>query len=280
MSIIDQYVEEALVGKSEKTIKTYRTQLEKFNQYLVESGTSLDDGLTRVDVQSYITHLIAKGHKASTVNLAYNAIRSFARWSHQESCIQNVRVVKRTPILQRTPKSLERNERNRLLRLVEQRRNPRDIAIITVLLYCGLRVGELVALNVKDIELKRGGVVFVNRGKGDKERIVPATSEVRSRVQEYLSQREDVAVDDPLFMSNQRRRISARTVEHILRQLGDQYHPHALRHSFVRGLLDAGVDLVTVAKLAGHSDLNVTRSYATPSLEKMHEAMESLYMTK
>ncbi|MFX4302251.1 tyrosine-type recombinase/integrase [Alicyclobacillus tolerans] len=111
-----------------------------------------------------------------------------------------MRVVKRTPILQRTPKSLERNERNRLLQLVDQRRNPRDIAIVAVLLYCGLQVGELVALNVKDIELKRGGLVYVNRGKGDKERVVPATSEVRSLVQEYLSQRGDVPLNDPLFV--------------------------------------------------------------------------------
>ncbi|WP_074950420.1 tyrosine-type recombinase/integrase [Alicyclobacillus macrosporangiidus] len=87
---------------------------------------------------------------------------------------------------------------------------------------------------MKDIELKRGGLVYVNRGKGDKERVVPATSEVRSRVQEYLSMRGDVSLDEPLFLSNQRRRISVRTVEHMLRQLGEQYHPHALRHTFVR----------------------------------------------
>lgn len=189
-----------LLANPKKTIKTNRTQLEKFNQYLVESGTSLDDGLTLVDVQSYITYLTAKSLKASTVNLAYNAIRGFAKWSGQESCVQHIRVVKRTPILQLIPKSLERNDRNRLLRLVEQKRNLRDIAIVTILLYGGLRVGELVELNVKDIELKRGGLVYVNHGKGDKERIVPATSEVRSRVQEYLSQRGDVALDDPLFL--------------------------------------------------------------------------------
>ncbi|MFX4302252.1 site-specific integrase [Alicyclobacillus tolerans] len=56
MSILSQYIEQALIGKSKKTLKTYRTQLEKFNQLLVESDTSLDDGLTRVDVQSYISY--------------------------------------------------------------------------------------------------------------------------------------------------------------------------------------------------------------------------------
>jgi site-specific recombinase XerD len=63
----------------------------------------------------------------------------------------------------------------------------------------------------------------------------------------------------------------------MLKQLGDDFHPHRCRHAFVRGLLDQGVDLVTVAKLAGHADLNVTRSYATPSLEKMVQEMNKLF---
>lgn len=277
MSKLEAYITQGLAGKSDKTVRTYYAQLKAFDDYLRGSGTSLDEPLTRVDVQQYITYLTNAGRKASTVNLAYNAIRGFAKWSNQMSAVENVRVVKPTPILQRTPRSLERNERNRLLRLVEQTGNKRDIAIVTMLLYCGLRVGELVALNVKDVELKRSGVVYVNRGKGNKERIVPTTAEVRNRVKEYLAERGQYSPDDPLFLSNRQERISVRTVEHMLKRLGDDFHPHRLRHTFVRGLLDAGVDLVTVAKLAGHSDLNVTRSYATPSIENMVEAMERLH---
>ena len=63
----------------------------------------------------------------------------------------------------------------------------------------------------------------------------------------------------------------------MLKQLGDDFHPDRCRYAFVGGLLDQGVDLVTVAKLAGHSDLNVTRVYATPSMENMVDAMEELY---
>ena len=277
MSKLDRYTEQGLIGKSEMTISTYRTQLNKFDDYLRGSGTSLEDPLTRIDVQQYVTYLTNKGRKASSVNLAFNAIRGFAKWSDQESAIQNVRVVKQTPILQRTPKSLERTERNQLLRRAEQKRNRRDVAIVTMLLYCGLRVGELVNLNVRDVELKRGGVVHVNRGKGNKERQVPLPAEVRNRITEYLEQHSNCRDDEPLFLSNRGKRISVRTVEYMLKQFGDELHPHRCRHAFVRGLLDQGVDLVTVAKLAGHSDLNVTRSYATPSMESMVEAMERLY---
>lgn len=277
MAKLDQYIGLALIGKSERTVNTYRAQLQKFDDYLRGSGTSMDEPLTRIDVQQYITHLTNKGHKASSVNLSFNSIRSYAKWSNQESAIQQIRVVKQIPILQRTPKSLGRNERNQLLRRAEQKQNRRDIAIVTMLLHCGLRVGELVALNVRDVELKRGGVVHVNRGKGNKERQVPLPAEARNRITEYLEQRPGCPDDEPLFLSNRGKRISIRMVEYMLKQLGDECHPHLCRHAFVRGLLDQGVDLVTVAKLAGHSDLNVTRSYATPSMENMVEAMERLY---
>jgi integrase/recombinase XerD len=277
MTKLDQYITDGLVGKSAQTIKTYRVQLEKFNEYLEQSGTSLDEPLTRVDVQQYITHLTNHGHKPSSINLAFNAIRGFAKWSGQESAVQNIRVVKQTPILQRTPKSLERNDRNRLLRKVEQTGNKRDIAIVTTLLYCGLRVGELVALDVRDVELKRGGVMRVNAGKGNKERVIPLPPEVRNRISDYLAERKQYNDNDPLFLSNRRKRISVRTVEYMLRRFGEEYHPHRLRHTFVRSMLDKGEDLVTVAKLAGHADLNVTRAYATPSLGRLAEAMEGLY---
>lgn len=278
MAKLVEYLEQALIGKSDKTVRTYRVQLTKFNDYLLGSGTSLDEPLTRIDVQQYITYQTNHGHKPSSINLAFNVIRGFAKWTDQGSAVVNVRVVKQTSILQRTPKSLERSDRNRLLRLVEQSGNKRDIAIVTVLLYCGLRVSELVALNVRDVELKRGGVVRVGAGKGNKERIIPITAEARNRVDEYLEERRVDSQDDPLFLSNMKQRIAVRTVEYMLKRLGDEFHPHVLRHTFVRGLLDKGVDLVTAAKLAGHSDLNVTRSYATPSIQNMADAMDKLYV--
>ncbi len=178
------------------------------------------------------------------VNLAYNAIHGFANWPQQQTAVENTRVVIQMPILQRVPKSLERNDRNRLLRLVEQPFNKRDMAIVTVFLYCGLRVSELVALNISDVKLKRSGVVHVNQNKGNKQRIVPVTAEAKNRVQEYLQERGECLEDEPLFLSNHGQRISVRTVEHMLKQLGDEFHPHRLRHSFVRELLNKGVDLL------------------------------------
>ncbi|RIV24689.1 site-specific integrase [Alicyclobacillaceae bacterium I2511] len=102
-------------------------------------------------------------------------------------------------------------------------------------------------------------------------------AEARNQISEYLDQRSSYSKEELLLLSNRRIRISVRTVEHMLKQLGDDLHPHRCRHTIVSGLLDQGVDLVTVAKLAGHADINVTRSYATPSMEKMVDALDKLY---
>ena len=276
-SKLDAFLKLALVGKAEKTVQSYTVQLRKFKNYLEDSGTSLEEPLTRMDVQQYLTTLSRQGYKASSVHLAFNTIRAFARWTQQVSAVQNIRVVKPISVLQWTPQSLERKVRNRLLRRVEQSGSLRNIAMITLLLYGGLRVGELVALNVRDVELKRGGLVYVHAGKGNRDRIVPTTAEVRTRVQEYLASRAPFSVDEPLFLSHRKRRISIRAVEFMVKTLDPDLHPHQFRHTFVRGLLDQGVDLVTVAKLAGHQDLNTTRAYATPTLKNMADAMERLY---
>ncbi|RIV16942.1 recombinase XerC [Alicyclobacillaceae bacterium I2511] len=257
-----------------KTVQSYRLQLRKFKNYLEGSGTSLEEPLTRIDVQQYITTLSHQGYKASSIHLAFNTIRAFARWTRQASAVQNIRIVKPISALQWTPQSLERKERNLLLRRVEQSGSLRNIAIIVLLLYCGLRVGELVALQVRDVELKRGGLVYVHAGKGNRDRIVPTTAEVRTRVQEYLASREPFIAEEPLFLSNRGKRISIRAIEFMVKTLDPDLHPHQLRHTFVRGLLDQGVDLVTVAKLAGHQDLNTTRAYATPTLKNMADAPE------
>lgn len=106
---------------------------------------------------------------------------------------------------------------------------------------------------------------------------MPLPVEVRNRLEEYLQEIPGRSDDHPLFLSNRRERISVRTVEHMLKQLGDDFYPHRRRHVFVRGLLGQVFDLVKVVKFTGHSDLNVTKLYATPSVENMVDAMDRLY---
>ena len=103
------------------------------------------------------------------------------------------------------PKSLERKERNRILREVERSQNHRNIAMIYLLFYTGLRVSELVALNRKDLIMgERSGMVLVRKGKGDVARKVPLPIEARNYLIEYLQTREDD--DEAIFLSNYQKR--------------------------------------------------------------------------
>lgn len=256
-------------GKSTNTIKTYAGILEKFADWLADSGGDLAN-VTRFDVQTYIKALERSGLRATTIEKHFACLQVFSRAIGKPDIVADIRRVK--PIKQRTaPESLSDNEYNALMRRVEQSGNKRNIAIVRLLANAGLRVSELVALNRDDVQISdRKGSVIVRHGKGDKERVVPLVREVRRALSEYLATRTD---DEPaLFLSNYNKRISVRSVQHMLAQYGT--HPHALRHTFCRRLVARGVDITTVADLAGHSDINVTRRYSRSSEDERIKAME------
>lgn len=260
-------------GKSELTAKTYALTLNKFHEWLLTNDGDIND-LTRHDVQSYMTHLDESGISASTITKTYAAISVFARFVERPHIMENIRKPEFRKQRNVAPKSLERNDRNKLLREVERGGNLRDIAIVSVLLHTGLRVSELCALDRDDISIsERKGMLTVRHGKGNVSRTVPLSAEARHHLQKYIDTRHDQAA--ALFLSNERRRISARAVQHMLKK--HEVHPHMLRHTFCRELVQSGVDISTVAELAGHSDINVTRRYSKPTHEDLEHAIEHAF---
>jgi integrase/recombinase XerD len=115
-------------GKSELTVKTYVQTLTKFNAWLLENGGDINN-LTRRDVQSYINYLDADGKSASTINKTFAALSVFARYVERLDIVDNIRVPEFRKAKNVAPKSLDRNEKNRLLREIERSGNLRDIAI-------------------------------------------------------------------------------------------------------------------------------------------------------
>ncbi len=148
--------------------------------------------------------------------------------------------------------------------------------------HTGLRVGELCALRLGDVDLsERKGRVTVRSGKGQKYRVIPLNADVRRALAQYLAVRPRVA-DDHLFVSQRGgTALSTHGVEQLVatyaRQAGlEDVTPHTLRHTFGKGLLDAGVDLPTVAALLGHENLNTTAVYTHPSARDLERAVEKL----
>lgn len=257
-------------GKREKTIEDYVRHINNFDKWLQSEGSNLEQ-LTRYDVQQYIKHLQDIGNKATTLNPKFSAIVAYARYLGQSHLVENIQ----RPEIRHTrhicPKSLPRNERNRMFRELERSGNLRSIAIAYLLLYTGLRVSELIALNRNNVYMgERSGNAVVRDGKGGIARTVPLPSEARYHIRRYLEIRVDD--DQALFLSNFKKRMSIRTVQRVFEKLG--IHAHMLRHTYGKELVSSGVDIATVAELMGHSDVNVTRRYAAPSMKDLEQAVE------
>ena len=153
-----------------------------------------------------------------------------------------------------------------------ERASARDRAIVVVLLYTGLRLAELVALDVDDVKVSaRKGIVVVRSGKGDAYRELPLNALVRQVLEEWLAERNTKAGEGEraLFVGRGGRRLSKRSVDDVVRGLGEdagvKLSAHALRHTFLTRMVRQGSDLVLVAELAGHRRLETTRRYSLPS---------------
>ncbi len=263
-------LDDFLAKLSDNTKQTYGRELRRFEEALVATGGSLD-ALTRADVQMYLGQLSDQHKAATTINKVFAAIRSWCHATNQSQAVNDLRIVKPPRLMDQPVKSLNRNERNQLLRSVERTAKNRDIAIVYMLLQTGLRVHELVGLNVEDLQLSdRGGTLRVV-GKGSRERIVPLPADTRYWMHKNLEGRQS----GPLFLSNRKQRIRINTVQKLLAKFGT--HPHALRHTFCRSLVSSGIDLPAVATLAGHADINVTRRYARPSAEELTQLMDKAF---
>ncbi len=242
-------------------------------------------GITAEDVRQYRAHLLTVRHaKPATINRRLAALSMFCRWALQHDLLRDDPTLD-VPAAQQArsaPKALNRSDLNRLLRKVKQSGNPLHIAVLLTLANTGLRVGELVALEVADVETgERSGKVRVRLGKGSRYREVPLNAEVRQALRAYRMVRPQPAGKVFALFINQRGEALTtsgvwRMLSKYARQAGlDHVSPHVLRHSFASLLLrEQQVDLVTVADLLGHQSVNTTMRYTRSTEANRQAAVE------
>jgi site-specific recombinase XerD len=254
--------------------------------------------LTNESVRSYKHHLLDQAAKPKTINRRLAALAAYAHWLEQAGFLKNARnpvqgikAVKETVL---APKWLDKKQRAVLLRVVDKEvedamhRYPRlrlmylrDAAIVKLILFAGLRVGEIVQLRMSDITLdERKGSVTVREGKGTKRREVPLNAKARKALLEYLIMRPD-AETNALFLGQRNDGVQSKTIQRAVQRFAKKIGlsnvtPHTLRHSFAKALIDADVSLEKVAMLLGHSNLNTTRIYTTPGEEDLEDAVSML----
>lgn len=265
-SIIDKFSEwQKEQGKADGTVKTYVGVLEKFQSWLTTKNRTIDQ-ISKNDVQLYMDYLEEQQRNAGTIEKYLAAISVFSRFLGRSEIIlgiQRKEKIKESEI----PESLKESEEKQLLLEVELDGNLRNTAIVYTLLYTGIRISELCDLNLDDIKITdKKRTLIVKNKKGEIERIIPLSKEVSKHLKKYIDSLDTNR--EALFVSSVNKRISTRAVQYMLQKY--DVNPHKLRHTFCQKLINKGIDIHTVAKLAGHRDVNVTKRYASdvdPNLE-------------
>jgi integrase/recombinase XerC len=257
---------------SPNTVEAYRDDLESFfrflcNDYLTMARDLID--LRKIDhlgVRSYLAHLARKKLSRSSTARHLSALRSFFKYLMREGVVEAnpARTVATPKREKHLPAVLQTADVALLLEQPDD--SPlgiRDRAWLELLYASGLRISELVAIDIDDIEL-RARLVKV-RGKGSKERIVPFGSKAEAALRTYLAIRTE---DDPaLFLNYRGQRITTRSVRRLFEgyvraaSLRAGVSPHTLRHSFATHLLNSGADLRGIQELLGHASLSTTQKY-------------------
>lgn len=272
--------------KSEHTIEAYLRDLRLFSEWFQNSNGDemTPEAITPIDVREYKGYLLqVKASKPATVNRKLASISALCDWARKEGLIeanpaQGISIVQEVEL---APKWLTKKEQYALLRAVQKEGNPRDQALIMLLLHTGLRVSEVSDLRLSDIEIsERKGQLTVRDGKGGKHRMVPLNADVRKTLVTYLEVRPDAA-HDYLFVGKQKGRLKPWGIQYVASKYTylarlDSVTPHTLRHTFGKNLVDARVSLDKVATLLGHKNLNTTRMYTRPSALDLAHAVDKL----
>lgn len=304
---------ETIKGHSKKTVDEYYLDLRTFFRFLklhrglVPRSTELDEiSISDIDLDfvksvnvtetyEYLSFLsrdrvknprsrdVEYGTKASTRARKISTLRSFYKYLNVKAKLIDENPLKdldMPKIPSTLPRYLSLGEAQSLLSSIDSKNKERDYCIICIFLNCGLRISEIVGLNLQDIRADHIRVF----GKGSKERIIYINDACADAINAYLDVRKNIAAMDrnALFLSNRRTRMSREAVHSMvkksLRAAGldaDKYSSHKLRHTAATLMLQNGVDVRTLQELLGHENLNTTQIYTHVDNSELRIAAEA-----
>jgi integrase/recombinase XerD len=276
-------------GLAQNTLESYRRDLKKFIGFLGKQKVTEPVGITGDLITRYLHSLKQSGNAPSTISRNIASIRSFFNFLVQEGVVQeNPAQQLETPRLEKKlPRVLTAKEVDKLLcqPQASDQNGLRDKAMLELLYASGIRVSELVLLNITDFNPEVG---FLRcKGKGMKERIVPIGTVAIQSVQEYihkhrykLAKKND---EKALFVNHHGRRLTRQGFWKILKKyaqksmISGDITPHTLRHSFATHLLENGADLRSVQEMLGHSDISTTQIYTQITRRKIREVYDKTH---
>ena len=254
--------------KSPSTIETYKRELEKYQEWLLEKKRDLNH-LKKTDIQSYIYYLEQQQKSLATIDKTIGVIRTFVKFLGKPELTFGIDV---KPVEKKNEiETLSAHEYNQLIKKVKEDGNLRNTAIVCVLLHTGIRVSELCHLNRSHIDLRNHELTVQ---KNEDKRVIPLSQEAREHLKNYL----DTHSEEAVFISHSGARLTERAVQYILKKY--DVNPQKLRHTFCQKLIDNKVDIETVSRLAGHKDINVTKKYVKSQMnnQKVEEVINNTFM--
>jgi site-specific recombinase XerD len=267
------------------TIRNYLNNLELFLAWL---RVPLEQA-THQDISAYTEFLLERRKHPKTINCQLSSIRSFYDFLHYEEEVPVQNPVRKGCSL-RLPKPLPRHLKDEEVEsLFGQIRNPRDRAMFMLMLRCGLRVAEVAALTIDSIDQKRRKI-FVQNGKGGRDRVVYISSDALQALTDYLRVRPASSSRHVLLVGKGNYRgkpISVRgiqkRIEYYRSKIGITVSCHHLRHTMATQMLNADADLATIQDLLGHSKITTTQRYckvANIKVERDYNKAMELVMRK
>lgn len=268
---------------SPHTILNYKLDLQGFNKFI--TGTDLEK-IDYLSLRKYLAVLKEKNLGNRTVGRRLSSLRSFFKFLTRESYIKtNPMLMLSSPKLEKhLPSFMTEDEVYKLIESAFAKDKDdllglRDRAILEAFYSSGLRISELVGLNLDDIDFISG--ILKIRGKGKKERIVPMGETALLAIRRYLDKRKKQA--EGIFLNNNGRRITSRGVRFVLVKylkaagVKPGVSAHTFRHSFATHLLNRGADLRTVQELLGHANLSTTQIYTHLTTEKLKSVYDKAH---
>lgn len=258
-------------GLSQNTRKSYERDLEQYLTFLTEQHIKDWQAVDRVLILSFLQQLQQSGKSSATIIRMVSSLRRFHQFLRQERFtdhdpMQHIDSPKKQ---QKLPDTLSLSEVERLIETPDTKEvlGIRDRAILEVMYATGLRVSELIGLQLKDLHLSMG--LLQTTGKGDKERIVPLGDLAIQWIETYLEEARPFLTrkhpeESHLFVNNHGKQLSRqgiwKNLKALVRKAGitKNVTPHTLRHSFATHLLENGADLRTVQELLGHADISLS----------------------
>lgn len=272
---------------SEHTVTNYRRDLKQLTEFCQQHELSDWARVKTKDLRQFAAFLHRKGLSGRTIQRMLSAIRAFYRFLIRQGLAESnpAQAVQAPKSEKRLPSTLDVDQMNALL----DHTTPdtfvatRDRAIMELFYSSGLRLAELAALDLRDIDF--GDRLVHVTGKGNKDRVCPVGSQAMRALQDWLVKRDQTGFfDQPaVFITQQGRRLGVRSIQKRLSFWGkkhgisDHVHPHRLRHAFASHMLESSGDLRAVQELLGHADISTTQIYTHVDFQHLANVYDSAH---